>query len=51
MQSTDFSCGPAALATVLQNMGINSTEEELKVLAGTDTSGTSMYGLVRAAQL
>ncbi|MEN4018218.1 MAG: C39 family peptidase [Methanobacterium sp.] len=49
MQSTDYSCGPAALATVLQNMGINSTEQELKVLAGTDTSGTSMYGLVRAA--
>ncbi|MEN4006209.1 MAG: C39 family peptidase [Methanobacteriaceae archaeon] len=49
MQSTDYSCGPAALATVLQNMGFNSTEGELKVLAGTDTSGTSMYGLARAA--
>ena len=50
MQSTDYSCGPAALATVLQNMGFNSTEGELKVLAGTDETGTSMYGLVRAAQ-
>ncbi|MEN4018243.1 MAG: cysteine peptidase family C39 domain-containing protein [Methanobacterium sp.] len=48
MQSTDYSCGPAALATVLQNIGINTTEGELKVLAGTDESGTSMYGLVRA---
>jgi predicted double-glycine peptidase len=51
MQSTGYSCGPAALATVLQNIGISVTEGELKVLAGTDASGTSMYGLVRAAQL
>ncbi|MEN4017275.1 MAG: cysteine peptidase family C39 domain-containing protein [Methanobacterium sp.] len=51
MQSSDFSCGPAALATVLQNMGFNITEQELIVLAGTDTSGTTMHGLVRAAQL
>jgi len=50
MQSTDYSCGPAALATVLQNMGFNATEGELKVLAGTDQTGTSMHGLVRAAQ-
>jgi predicted double-glycine peptidase len=49
MQSTDYSCGPAALATVLQNIGISVTEQELIVLADTDTSGTSMYGLVRAA--
>jgi len=50
MQSTGYSCGPAALATVLQNMGFNVTEGELKVLAGTDETGTSMYSLVRAAQ-
>ena len=50
MQSTDYSCGPAALATVLQNMGFNSTEQELMVLAGTDTSGTTMHGLAQAAQ-
>ena len=50
MQTTDYSCGPAALATVLQNMGINSTEEELKVLAGTDETGTSMHGLSEAAK-
>jgi predicted double-glycine peptidase len=50
MQSTDYSCGPAALATVLQNMGINTTEEKLMILAGTDGNGTSMYGLARAAQ-
>jgi len=50
MQSTEYSCGPAALATVLQNMGFNVTEQELKVLAGTDETGTSMYGLAQAAQ-
>jgi len=50
MQSRDYTCGPAAFATVLQNMGFNVTEEELIVLSGTDTTGTSMYGLVQAAQ-
>ena len=50
MQTTDYSCGPAALATVLQNMGFNVTEHELKVLAGTDVSGTTMYGLAQAAR-
>ncbi|MEN4018798.1 MAG: C39 family peptidase [Methanobacterium sp.] len=50
MQSTDYSCGPAALATVLQNIGINSIEGDLKVLAGTDTSGTTMHELSEAAK-
>jgi len=50
MQSTDYSCGPAALATVLQNMGFNVTESELKVLAGTDVSGTTMHGMAQAAK-
>jgi len=50
MQTSDYTCGPAALATVLQNMGFNVTEHELKVLAGTDETGTSMYGLAQAAR-
>ena len=50
MQSTSYNCGPAALATVLNNLGINATEQELASLAGTDKSGTTMYGLVQAAQ-
>ncbi|MEN6293933.1 MAG: C39 family peptidase [Methanobacterium sp.] len=49
MQSTSYNCGPAALATVLNNLGINTTEQELVNLAGTDESGTTMYGLVQAA--
>ncbi len=51
MQSTNYTCGPAALATVLNNLGINTTESELADLAGTDESGTTMYGLVQAAQV
>ena len=50
MQSTSYNCGSAALATVLNNLGINTTEQELAILAGTDESGTTMYGLVQAAQ-
>lgn len=50
MQSTSYNCGPAALATVLNNLGINATEKELANLAGTDESGTTMHGLMQAAQ-
>jgi len=50
MQSTSYNCGPAALATVLNNIGINATEQELVSLAGTDENGTTMHGLVQAAQ-
>ena len=51
MQSTSYNCGPAALATVLNNLGINATEQELAILAGTDESGTTMYGLVQSARV
>ncbi len=50
MQSTNYNCGPAALATVLNNMGISATEQELATLAGTDESGTTTYGLAQAAK-
>lgn len=50
MQSTTYSCGPAALATALRNMGINVTEEELIGLSGTDENGTTMFGLIQAAK-
>jgi predicted double-glycine peptidase len=50
MQSTSYNCGPAALATVLNNLGVNATEQELADLAKTDESGTTMYGLVQAVQ-
>ena len=51
VMSTDiFNCGPASLATVMQNFGINVTQDELANFAGTDDTGTTMYGLVQAAQ-
>ncbi len=50
MQTTTYNCGPATLATVLNNLGINVTEQELATLAGTDENGTTMYGLVQAAK-
>ncbi|MFB2623054.1 MULTISPECIES: cysteine peptidase family C39 domain-containing protein [Methanothermobacter] len=48
-QSSGYSCGPAALATVLRNLGVHCSEAELAALAGTDESGTTMYGLILAA--
>ncbi|MEG3225532.1 MAG: hypothetical protein BME94_08530 [Methanobacteriales archaeon Met13] len=50
MQTTNYTCGPAALATVLNNLGINATEQELTNIAGTDENGTTMYGLAEAAK-
>ena len=45
-----FNCGPASLATVLQRFGINVSQEDLAFFAGTDLTGTTMYGLVQAAK-
>ena len=49
-QSTTYNCGPAALATVIKAQGIDCTEMEIAKMAGTDESGTSMYGLIQAAR-
>jgi parallel beta-helix repeat protein len=51
IQSNIWNCGPASLATVMNNMGFNVTDTEIADLAGTDKSGTTMYGLVHAAQV
>jgi len=48
MATTIYTCGPAALATVLKNMGIFTSEAEITQLAGTDQTGTSLYGLQQA---
>lgn len=47
--TTIYTCGPAALATVLKNLGVNATEEELAISANTTETGTTMYGLQQAA--
>jgi parallel beta-helix repeat protein len=49
MATTIYSCGPAALATILKSMGIYTTEAEIAKLASTDESGTSLAGLKTAA--
>jgi parallel beta-helix repeat protein len=50
MATTIYTCGPAALATILKNLGIYTTEAELAQLAETDETGTSLYGLKTAAE-
>ena len=45
-QSTDYSCGPASLATVFRHYNIIKSEREWGELAGTNLSvGTTLYGL------
>ena len=51
IQNNIWNCGPASLATVLNDIGVNATQDELASLAETDKSGTSMYGLAHAAQV
>ena len=48
VDSTD--CGPACLATVLAHWARHEPLYRLRELAGTTQSGTSMLGLLRAAQ-
>lgn len=49
-QTTDYTCGPAALATLILLKGGEAQELELAQLAGsTEAKGTSMLGLKRAA--
>lgn len=50
MSNTTSNCGPASLATVLQNLSINISQDELASISGTDDNGTTMYGLAQAAQ-
>jgi predicted double-glycine peptidase len=49
-QTSDSSCAPAALATVLRLWDIEATESEVARLANTSLLGTSMPQLIAAAQ-
>ena len=49
MATTIYTCGPAALATLLKKYGIYTTEAELAQIAKTDETGTSLLGLKKAA--
>ena len=50
LATTPYTCGPAALATVLESIGIYTTEAQIAQLSNTDESGTTLYGMVTAAQ-
>ncbi|MGB9937641.1 MAG: right-handed parallel beta-helix repeat-containing protein [Methanobacterium sp.] len=50
MSSTAYNCGPATLATVLQKLGVNVSQDTLATIADTDEEGTTLYGMVQAAQ-
>ena len=50
-QQTDYTCGPAALRSVLASIGIRASEEELAARAWcTPEDGTLPRGMVAAAQ-
>src|SRR5260370_1175133 len=44
-------CGPAALYAVCSAYGISTSVDELSQLSGQESRGTTIAGLVRAAQL
>jgi hypothetical protein len=48
LQSTASTCGPAAAATILNHLGITTSERELAVAAFTSASGTENWYLARA---
>lgn len=49
-QTSNSSCAPAALATVLRRWKINATESSVAQFAGTSRLGTSMPQLILAAR-
>lgn len=43
-------CGPACLATISKQYGLKLSVSKIREAAGTDLEGTSVYGIVQAAQ-
>lgn len=43
-------CGPKALKLICDELDVSAQVDEIAQLAGTDDTGTSMYGLAQAAQ-
>ncbi|MCC6740438.1 MAG: hypothetical protein IT452_15445 [Planctomycetia bacterium] len=47
-QSTDYTCGAAAAATVLEQLGVRATEREMAAECGTNAfTGTDEFGVAR----
>ncbi len=43
-------CGPACLATICKNFGLKIPVSKIRELTETDLEGTSVYGMIQAAQ-
>ncbi len=43
-------CGPACIATIAKQYGLKMPVSKIREVAGTDLEGTSVYGVVQAAQ-
>lgn len=43
-------CGAACLATICKQYGYSSSISKIREIAGTDKSGTNVYGVVKAAE-
>lgn len=43
-------CGPACLATISKQYGLKLSVSKIREAAGTDLEGTSVYGIIQAAQ-
>jgi hypothetical protein len=51
LQSSDATCSPAAAVTLLQLVGVETTEAEMAELCLTTSRGTSTYGLYRGLRI
>ena len=45
LQDDIWNCGPATLVNLFKIYGLNITQEEIASIAGTNSNGTSLYGL------
>lgn len=43
-------CGPACIATIAKQYGLKIPVSKIREAAGTDLEGTSVYGVVQAAE-
>ena len=48
IQDNMWYCGPAALSIIFESLGLSLSQEDIAKIAGTNTNGTSLYGLYQA---
>ncbi|MDO5849691.1 MAG: cysteine peptidase family C39 domain-containing protein [Methanobacteriaceae archaeon] len=48
LQDSVWNCGPATLVNLFKLYGLDVSQEEISSIAGTDSDGTSLYGLYLA---